>query len=214
MAIVGESGSGKSTLAKLLIGLYEPTEGMIYYDNQPFNAFNKKTIRKQMAIVPQEIQLLNKSIYDNISIGNSKVSFSEVKQAAEIAQIAKTIEEMPMQYSTMISDMGSNLSGGQRQRIALARAILNKHKIVLLDEATSSLDSINEMKITHHFASTGCTCIIIAHRLSTVANSDLIIVMDKGQIIESGPHQELMNLRGKYYDLYSKNAELDLEMKC
>lgn len=214
VAIVGESGSGKSTLAKLLIGLYEPTEGMIYYDNQPFNAFNKKKIRKQMAIVPQEIQLLNKSIYDNISIGNSKVSFSEVKQAAEIAQIAKTIEEMPMQYSTMISDMGSNLSGGQRQRIALARAILNKHKIVLLDEATSSLDSINEMKITHHFASTGCTCIIIAHRLSTVANSDLIIVMDKGQIIESGPHQELMNLRGKYYDLYSKNAELDLEMKC
>lgn len=207
IALVGESGSGKSTLAKLLIGLYEPTGGMIYYDEQPLTSINKKNLRKQMAIVPQEIQLLNQSIYDNISMGNLDASFEAVRKAADIAQISKTIEEMPMQYSTLISDMGSNLSGGQRQRIALARSILNKHKVVILDEATSSLDSLNELKIADYFTDIGCTSVIIAHRLSTIMESDLILVMDNGKIVEAGNHQELIDKKGKYYSLYSTGSK-------
>lgn len=207
IAIVGQSGSGKSTLAKLLIGLYEPTEGMIYYDNEPITSINKKKLRREMAIVPQEIQLLNKSIFDNIVMGNMNASFEKVTKAAEIAQISETIEEMPMQYSTLISDMGSNLSGGQRQRIALARSILNKHKVVILDEATSSLDSLNELKIADYFTNIGCTCIIIAHRLSTIIDSDMILVLEDGKIVESGNHQELLDKKGKYYSLYSTKFE-------
>lgn len=207
IAIVGQSGSGKSTLAKLLIGLYEPTEGMIYYDNEPITSINKKKLRREMAIVPQEIQLLNKSIFDNIVMGNMNASFEKVTKAAEIAQISETIEEMPMQYSTLISDMGSNLSGGQRQRIALARSILNKHKVVILDEATSSLDSLNELKIADYFTNIGCTCIIIAHRLSIIIDSDMILVLEDGKIVESGNHQELLDKKGKYYSLYSTKFE-------
>lgn len=207
IAVVGESGSGKSTLAKLLIGLYEPTDGMIYYDDEPITSINKKKLRREMAIVPQEIQLLNKSIFDNIVMGNMNASYEQVQRAAEIAQISKTIEEMPMQYSTLISDMGSNLSGGQRQRIALARSILNKHKVVILDEATSSLDSLNELKIADYFSNVGCTSVIIAHRLSTIIDSDMILVMEDGRIIEVGNHQELFDKKGKYYSLYSTKIE-------
>lgn len=207
IAVVGESGSGKSTLAKLLIGLYEPTDGMIYYDDEPITSINKKKLRREMAIVPQEIQLLNKSIFDNIVMGNMNASYEQVQKAAEIAQISKTIEEMPMQYSTLISDMGSNLSGGQRQRIALARSILNKHKVVILDEATSSLDSLNELKIADYFSNVGCTSVIIAHRLSTIIDSDMILVMEDGRIIEMGNHQELFDKKGKYYSLYSTKIE-------
>ncbi|PFJ06661.1 ABC transporter [Bacillus cereus] len=211
IAIVGESGSGKSTLAKLLMGLYQPTKGMIYYDGLPLNGLNKKKLRKQMAIVPQEIQLLNKSIYENISMGNLNASAEEVKKAAEIAQISETIEEMPMKYDTLISDMGSNLSGGQRQRIALAKSILNKHSVVILDEATSSLDSLNELKISNYFKDIGCTCIIIAHRLSTIMNCDSIFVLDKGEIIEEGTHEELIKLNGKYSELYHSTINSNQE---
>ncbi|MGE7674929.1 peptidase domain-containing ABC transporter [Lysinibacillus sp. NPDC094403] len=202
VAIVGESGSGKTTLGKILIGLYKANEGNILYDDTNIKYISKKHIRKQMGIVPQEIQLLNDSIYNNITMGNSNIGIDKVKKAAKFTQIAEEIENMPMGYNTLISDMGSNLSGGQRQRIALARSIINKHQIILLDEATSSLDSINEMKIANYLTSLGCTCIIIAHRLSTIKNSDIIYVLDKGEIIEQGTHFELMNLHGKYYDLY------------
>lgn len=202
IAIVGESGSGKSTLGKILIGLYKANEGNIFYDDINIKYISKKHIRKQMGIVPQEIQLLNDSIYNNITMGNSTIEIDRVKKAAEFTQIAEEIENMPMGYNTIISDTGSNLSGGQRQRIALARSIINKHQIILLDEATSSLDSINEMKIANYLTSLGCTCIIIAHRLSTIKNSDVIYVLDRGEIIEQGTHYELMDLKGKYYNLY------------
>lgn len=114
---------------------------------------------------------------------------------------------MPMQYATLVSDMGSNLSGGQRQRIALSRSILNQHKIVVLDEATSALDSLNELKISNYFFNTGCTCIVIAHRLSTIKDSDIIFVMDDGRIVESGNHEDLLQMKGKYYSLYSEKSD-------
>ena len=148
VAIVGKSGSGKSTLAKLLVGLYEPTNGNIYFDNVELKKWKKKVLRQQVGMVPQDITLFNNSIYDNIVMNRNNIGFEHVKKACELAQIRDEIEKMPMQYYTEISELGLNLSGGQRQRIALARAIVGKPKILLLDEATSSLDNINERKVS------------------------------------------------------------------
>ena len=207
IAIVGASGSGKSTLSKILLGLYEPSSGNIYYDDINFKNLNKQAIRKQLGVVPQDISLFNKSIYDNIRMNKENVDNKDIKHAAEIAQISSEIEAMPMGYHTLVSDMGLNLSGGQRQRIALARAVLNNPKVIILDEATSSLDSVNEMKVANYFKAIGCTRIIIAHRLSTIINSDMIYVMDKGKIIESGTHKELMILNGADANLYKAKEE-------
>lgn len=207
VAIVGASGSGKSTLSKILLGLYEPSSGDIYFDNINFKELNKQTIRRQLGVVPQDICLFNKSILENIKMNKTNVSMEEVRKAASIAQIAEEIEAMPMGYHTLVSDMGLNLSGGQRQRIALARAILNNPKIIILDEATSSLDSVNEMKVSNYFKDIGCTRIVIAHRLSTIIDSDVIYVMDKGEIIEQGTHKELMMLNGAYAQLYKAKEE-------
>lgn len=202
IAIVGSSGSGKSTLSKMLLGLYEPCSGDIYYDDISIKELNKQLIRRQLGVVPQDICLFNKSIYENIKMNKEDVTMEDVKNAANIAQIADEIEAMPMAYHTLVSDMGLNLSGGQRQRIALARAILSNPKIIILDEATSSLDSINERNVSNYFNDIGCTRIVIAHRLSTIIDSDVIYVMDKGQIVESGTHKELMLLNGIYANLY------------
>lgn len=203
VAIVGKSGSGKSTLARLLVGLYAPTEGDIYFDNFNFKDLNKKYIRKQLGIVPQDITLFNKSIFDNIVMNRDNISLEEVQNACKIACIDDEIEDMPMKYYTGISEMGLNLSGGQRQRIALARAIINKPKILLLDEATSSLDNINERKISDEFKKMGTTQIVVAHRLSTIIDADLIIVLDDGKIVEEGTHKQLLERKSYYSRLYS-----------
>ncbi|RWQ71004.1 peptidase domain-containing ABC transporter [Bacillus cereus] len=213
VAIVGASGSGKSTLGKLLLGLYTPNSGDIFYDSLNFKGINKKQLRKQIGVVPQEIYLFNESIYDNIRLGHKNVDIHAVKRAAEIAQISDEIEKMPMHYNTLVSDMGLNFSGGQRQRIALAKALLNDPRIMVLDEATSSLDSINEANIANHFKNIGCTCIIIAHRLSTIVDSDIIYVLDDGKIVEQGTHTELMNLQGKYCKLYTQGESSDNSIK-
>lgn len=207
VAIVGASGSGKSTLSKILLGLYEPTNGSIYYDDVNFNELNKQSVRKQLGIVPQDISLFNKSIFENIKMNKDSVTLEDVKKASEIAQISTEIEAMPMGYNTFVSDMGMNLSGGQRQRIALARAIISHPKLIILDEATSSLDTVNEVKVSNYFKSIGCTRIVIAHRLSTIIDSDVIYVMDKGQLVESGSHKELMLLNGLYASLYKAKEE-------
>ncbi|GKX68949.1 peptidase domain-containing ABC transporter [Inconstantimicrobium mannanitabidum] len=207
VAIVGASGSGKSTLSKILLGLYEPTNGDIYYDDINFNELNKQNVRKQLGIVPQDISLFNKSIFENIKMNKDDITLEDVKKAAEIAQIAEEIEAMPMGYNTFVSDMGMNLSGGQRQRIALARAIINHPKLIILDEATSSLDTVNEVKVSNYFKNIGCTRIVIAHRLSTIIDSDVIYVMDKGQLVEAGTHKELMLRNGLYASLYKAKEE-------
>ncbi|WP_339319388.1 peptidase domain-containing ABC transporter [Paenibacillus sp. FSL R10-2734] len=203
VAIVGPSGSGKSTLSKILLGIYTPTAGKIYYDDLELEQFNKQKLRRQMGVVPQDINLFNNSILENIRMNKDDVDIEAVKRAAEVAQIRDEIESMPMGYYTVISDMGMNLSGGQRQRIALARAIISDPKVVILDEATSSLDSINEARVSHYFKSNGCTRVVIAHRLSTIIDSDIIYVMNEGRIVELGSHDQLMAQKGPYYQLYS-----------
>lgn len=203
VAIVGKSGSGKSTLAKLLVGLFEPTKGKILFDDIDFNSMNKKEVRKQVGIVPQDITLFNKSIYDNIIMNRNNLQLDDVKMACDIAHISEEIEEMPMNYYTEISELGLNLSGGQRQRIALARAIIGKPKILLLDEATSSLDNINERNVSEEIRRMGATQIIIAHRLSTIIDADLIVVVEGGKIVEKGTHDELILKEGQYKKLYS-----------
>ena len=203
IAIVGTSGSGKSTLSKLLLGLYEANKGNILFDQIDLSQLNKHNIRRQIGVVPQDMTLFNKTIFDNIAVNKSDISLEDVKHAAQVAQLDNEIEAMPMQYDTLVSDMGMNLSGGQRQRIALARALVSNPKILILDEATSALDYVNEHKVSNYLKEANCTRIVIAHRLSTIVDADKIIVLDDGCIKECGTHEELLsNPNGIYHKLY------------
>lgn len=146
---------------------------------------------------------MNRSILDNITLKH-EVTSQKIEEVCKAVQIYDEIMAMPMKFNTIISEMGSNISGGQRQRIALARALINNPSIVILDEATSALDTINEKRITKYIKSQGCTQIIVAHRLSTIKDADIIVVMKGGKIVESGNHKYLMDLGGEYYSLYTK----------
>ncbi|WP_216700801.1 peptidase domain-containing ABC transporter [Priestia filamentosa] len=202
VGIVGKSGSGKSTLAKLLTGLYTNTNGEICINDIPNLKMNNRTLQKRIGIVPQDILLFNKSILENITMGVGDYSLEEVQRVAKIANIHEEIEKMPMGYHTVVSDMGMNLSGGQRQRITLARALIRKPEVLILDEATSSLDNSNERIISNYLKSLRCTTVVIAHRLSTIIDADKIIVLDKGKIIDIGTHYELIERSKFYRELY------------
>lgn len=207
IAIVGKSGSGKSSLIKLMLGLYRPSEGDILVNGLNLNGIKKVNFRKNISIVPQDIYLFNKSILENIRMNNEDITLEEVMEAAKISQIHDEIEQMPMKYHTVVSNMGMNLSGGQRQRIALARAIVSRNKFMILDEATSSLDNINERKVSDYFARNGCTQVIVAHRLSTIQDADRIIVLDDGEIVEEGTHELLLSQNRVYAELYRNKNE-------
>ncbi|HFN7451976.1 TPA: peptidase domain-containing ABC transporter [Streptococcus pneumoniae] len=203
IALVGQSGSGKSTLSKILSGLYKIDTGKILFDGVNINQIDKKILSQNLGVVPQDSFLLNRSILDNITLKN-EVTSQKIEEVCKAVQIYDEIMAMPMKFNTIISEMGSNISGGQRQRIALARALINNPSIVILDEATSALDTINEERITKYIKSQGCTQIIVAHRLSTIKDADIIFVMKGGKIVESGNHKYLMDLGGEYYSLYTK----------
>lgn len=209
VALVGVSGSGKSTLAHLLLGLYTPSEGEIYYDGCELSKLNKSSLRKQLGVVTQDTFLFNRSIYDNIALYNPNTNFEKVITAAKIAGIHDTIMAMPMKYETIISELGSNISGGQKQRIALARALCQNPSILLLDEATSALDTITEQKVDQSLSALNCTRIVIAHRLSTIINADLIVVIHNGKIVEQGTHEDLMNFNKHYAELYHTKILMD-----
>lgn len=202
VALVGRSGSGKSTLAKLLVGIYQPGSGEVYLDDHKLSEVDTSYAYRQMGIVPQEITLFNKSIYENIVANRDDITQEDVEEACRIVGIADDIERMPMRYNTIVSDMGMNFSGGQRQRLALARALAGKPKILVLDEATSALDNIYEKSISDQLQDIKVTRIVIAHRLSTVYDADKIVVVEKGQIAEVGTHEELIRKGGIYKSLY------------
>lgn len=205
IALVGESGSGKSTLGKLILGLYDCQQGDILYDGISINKINKKNLRQQVGVVPQDVTLQNTTLYNNITMGKTNTTEADLINACKIAQIYDDICQMSLGFDTIISNLGNNLSGGQRQRIALARALINRPSIIVLDEATSSLDTINERLITKHFKQEKCTRIVIAHRLSTIEDADCIYVMKQGRIVEYGTHANLLLKKGYYGELY-KNS--------
>ena len=211
IAIIGASGSGKSTLAKILTGLYQPSEGKIYFENKDLNSLNKTKLRKQIGSVPQEPYLFNESIKKNLTNNNSSISMEKVVEACRVVQIHDEIMNMPMGYETILSEMGQNLSGGQRQRLAIARAIIVEPNILLLDEATNSLDSIKERKIEQFLSNLNTTRIVIAHRLSTIRNSDKIIVIENGKVSGQGTHNYLLRTNEYYFNLYSQDQNLDLK---
>lgn len=203
IALVGQPRSGKSTLSKIPSGLYKIDTGKVLFDGVNINQIDKKIFSQNLGVVPQDSFLLNRSILDNITLKH-EVTSQKIEEVCKAVQIYDEIMAMPMKFNTIISDLGSNISGGQRQRIALARALINNPSIVILDEATSALDTINEERITKYIKSKGCTQIIVAHRLSTIKDADIIFVMKSGKIVESGNHKYLMALGGEYYSLYTK----------
>ncbi|MDQ0417955.1 ABC-type bacteriocin/lantibiotic exporter with double-glycine peptidase domain [Croceifilum oryzae] len=203
VAIVGASGSGKSTLAKILIGLYTPHEGTIFFDNKPLSDINIQSLRQQVGVVLQETRLFHGTIQNNISLFDKKVPMEKLIEAAHMADIHQDIVEQPLGYNTIVSEGGSNFSGGQRQRLLLARALLHQPNIILLDEATSALDNIREANIKRCLSELHCTQIMIAHRLSTIQQSDRILVMHEGKLVENGTHEELLQKGGFYHALYT-----------
>lgn len=211
IAIIGASGSGKSTLANLLVGLYEPSAGEIHYGPYRLDELDKPYMRKQMGIVNQQPYLFNQSILDNIKGNNEHIKMEEIIRAAQVAQIHDEIMSMPMNYETILSENAQNLSGGQRQRLAIARALVHSPKIVVFDEATNALDSINEKKIDHYLSQLQCTRIVIAHRLSTILDADQILVMAQGKIVEKGTHDELSRTSHYYRSLLEANQFMDMK---
>lgn len=203
VAIVGRSGSGKTTLAKLLLGLYPLTGGHIRIDGYDVNAVSKNSLRRQIGVVDQETFLFGGTIRENISLAYPSATSEEIREAARLAGASQFIEELPLNYETPIGEGGGMISGGQRQRLAIARALLGNPRLLILDEATSSLDTESEHIIQTNLNTIlkDRTTLVIAHRLSTIRNADLILVLDRGVLIEQGTHDELMSLQGQYFYL-------------
>lgn len=201
VAIVGRSGSGKTTLAYLLLGMYLPTAGDIRFDGHSISEIDLKSLRCQMGIVPQSPFIFAGTVRQNICMADPEMSAITVQNAARLAEIDGDIRRMPMGYETPVADAGATLSGGQRQRLALARALAHKPGIVVLDEATSSLDATTEKKVVANIAALGVTRIVIAHRLSTISNADQIIVLDSGRVVEVGTPAQLQTASGYFATL-------------
>lgn len=200
IALVGSSGGGKSTIFSLLLGFYESEKGTIKFDGRDISTLDLAKLRKQMALVPQEVMLFGGSIADNIAYGKPGATRAEIEAAAKIANAHDFISSMPEGYETTVGPRGVKLSGGQRQRVAIARAVLADPRILLLDEATSALDAESERLVNEALERLmkGRTALVIAHRLSTVRDADKILVVHGGQIVESGTHEELMAMAGTY----------------
>ncbi|WP_013323997.1 ABC transporter ATP-binding protein [Gloeothece verrucosa] len=205
VALVGRSGSGKSTLVKLLFRYFEPTNGQILIDGEEIQRLDIAAYRRRLAIVHQEVDVFNGTVLDNLVYGNPSVSFQKVEEACKIARVDEFIDELPHGYYTVVGERGVRLSGGQRQRLGIARALIVDPDVLVFDEATSSLDYESERAIQLAMNSIlgTRTTIIIAHRLSTVREADQIVVLDNGQIVEVGNHQELLNHQGIYHRLHS-----------
>ena len=206
LAIVGPTGAGKSTISKLLFRFYDPVSGEIIINNKNIKYYKQDELRKIIGIVPQDTVLFNDTIYYNINYGKPSATREEIIQAAKIADIHDFIESIPDKYKTVVGERGLKLSGGEQQRVAIARTVLKNPSIYFFDEATSALDTSTEKKIIKNLdvISKDKTTLIIAHRLSSVSNADNIIVIDQGEIVESGNHKELLTLNGLYAEMWDK----------
>jgi ATP-binding cassette subfamily B protein len=210
IAIVGSTGSGKSTLVKLLLRLYEVQSGTITVDGIEIQQLNLRDLRRCIGLVSQDVFLFHGSVAENIAYGSFDASDDEIIKAAKVAEAHQFIERLPQGYETIVGERGQKLSGGQRQRIAIARAILKNPPILILDEATSAVDNETEAAIQRSLEriTVNRTTIAIAHRLSTIRNADRIYVMEYGQFVESGTHQELLEKNGVYASLWRVQSGL------
>jgi ATP-binding cassette subfamily B protein len=208
VGLVGYSGSGKSTLIQLLLRQYDVKGGQILVDGHDVKELQQEALHAQIGLIPQDPQLFHRSLLENIRYGRTEASVDEVSVAADRAHAHGFIAALPAAYDSLIGERGVKLSGGQRQRVAIARVLLKGAPIVVLDEATSSLDSITEQAIQESFAGElrGKTVLVVAHRLSTIAHLDRILVMHEGKIIEDGSHAELLALRGHYHRLWAMQS--------
>ncbi len=213
IGLVGRSGSGKTTLTKLLLRLSDVQEGRVLVDGQDISRCTQQSLRRQIAYVPQEALLFHRSIGENIAYGKPDATVEEIRDAAAQANALEFIDRLPAGLDTMVGERGVKLSGGQRQRIAIARAILADAPILVLDEATSALDSESEAAVQGALENLmrGRTAIVVAHRLSTVASLDRIVVLDGGEIVEDGTHAELSQAGGVYEGLWDRQSGAFLE---
>jgi ATP-binding cassette, subfamily B, bacterial len=207
VALVGRSGSGKSTVASLLLALYPVSDGVILYDGVPLPELDLAGLREQTGVVLQDPFLFSTTIRENIAFHDPTMSLDAVVSAARIAGVHADIVQMPLGYDTLLGEGGATLSGGQRQRLQIARAVARQPKVLLLDEATSHLDVLTEQEVDRNLSALSCTRIVIAHRLSTVENADLILVFQSGAIVERGKHAELLALGGHYAQLVANQLE-------
>jgi len=206
LAIVGPTGSGKTTLVSLIPRIYDAAPGSVWIDGKPVCKFSLEPLRRQIGFVPQETFLFSETVRENIAFGKADATEEQIGSAAEAANIAQDIEEFPEKYRTLVGERGITLSGGQKQRTAIARAIIRNPRILILDDALSSVDTHTEDKILNHLREVmrGRTTIFISHRVSTVRNADMIAVLHAGRIVELGTHDELLARNGYYSDLYNK----------
>ena len=209
-AIAGPSGGGKTTLCSLLARFYEISSGTITIDGENIKNFTLKSLRQQIGFVQQDVFLFAGTVGENIAYGNPGATFTEIVEAAKRAEIYDDIMKMPDGFNTVVGERGIKLSGGQKQRVSIARVFLKNPPVLVLDEATSALDSVTEQKIQRAFEelSKGRTTFIIAHRLSTIRNADMIAIIDNHKIMEMGSHQELLDKRGEYFNLYTAQARI------
>lgn len=209
VALVGATGSGKTTIVNLLMRFYDIDSGEILINNQNIKDISRENLRKNVAIVLQDTVLFSDTIYNNLKYGNENATDVQIEKAVEMSCCSDMINHLPQGYETVLTGAGANISQGQRQLLAIARAFIADPKILILDEATSNVDTRTEKSIQSAMQKImeGRTSIIIAHRLSTIMDSDMIVVMDNGQIVESGTHNELLNKKGKYYELYMTQYE-------
>jgi len=204
IALVGHSGSGKTTLVKLLYRLHDVDSGKILIDGKDIREFKQESLRSEMSMVPQECVLFDDTVYNNVAFSNPKATREEVTKAMKFAQLDRVVKDFPKKEKTIVGERGVKLSGGEKQRVSIARAILANKKILVLDEATSSLDSKTEYEIQESLKELmkGRTSIIIAHRLSTIMHADKIVVLKKGQIVQMGTHEQLIRQAGEYKSLW------------
>ena len=215
IALVGPSGAGKTTLADLLPRFHDPTEGRILMDGVPLTRITRRSLRSLMGVVSQDTVLLNDTVHANIAYGSPGATRAQVEAAAEAANAAGFVAQLPQGYDTMLGERGTRLSGGQRQRIAIARALLRDPPILILDEATSALDTESERLVQQAIdrLMRERTVLVIAHRLATVRDADEIVVLDAGRVVQRGTHEELFRAGGLYrrlYDLQFRDEESTL----